>query len=248
MSETWLEENENNVRNLIPNAKLYLKSSIDGLTKSRGRPYGGIGWAVKKSFNHIYDVIVYNNRMSAIVMKELAVLGVYLTSNSSKTESYIEHQHDFVEMINILESLKAKNIKEILVVGDFNSDQTRKNKFDKALQSVINEHKLILLDAQFKQDFAYTYTNGLHKSWIDHVLSFTENTPNIIDIKILGPCELNTSDHLAIKTSVITKIYEKEVPNLCKTNVIDSSTRKIFIDWKDLIVQTTYRELLKKKL
>ena len=97
-----------------------------------GRPYGGIGWLVKRELNHNIKIEFISKRISTLEIGNLTIIGVYLTSNDGSSNSIIEHNLDLEELSTIIEKLESEE-KLFLIVGDFNSDPIRKKNFDKCL-------------------------------------------------------------------------------------------------------------------
>ena len=56
-----------------------------------------------------------------------------------------------------------------LIIGDFNSDLNRKNRFDKILTEYKNKFNLVDSFDLFKQNCYYSYSKGDYKSIIDHI-------------------------------------------------------------------------------
>ncbi|RNA19944.1 hypothetical protein BpHYR1_032062 [Brachionus plicatilis] len=147
----------------------YFKSGMDHYC--RGRPFGGIGWIVSKKIDKLMvsEVKFHSRRISSIEIGNLTLIRVYLTSNDSTKESVIEHKIDLAELNEVTGELQRQE-KLHLISGDFNSDLWRNKTHDKHFVDFLIEKDLNCLEKNFENKIAYTYTNGLHYSCIDHVV------------------------------------------------------------------------------
>ncbi|RNA07486.1 hypothetical protein BpHYR1_013432 [Brachionus plicatilis] len=123
-----------------------------------GRRYGGIGWLIKNGLNLVHEVKFTNERISHLELENIIVIGVYLTSNDSSQKSLNEHIYDLVTLENLILSL-SNGEKEILIIGDFNSDPLRSKKFDRQLFELMIDQDLEVLDLKFNQSVDFTYHN-----------------------------------------------------------------------------------------
>ncbi|CAF0893931.1 unnamed protein product [Brachionus calyciflorus] len=212
----------------------------------KGRPYGGIGWIVKKSLYDPYNVkIVFNNRrMSCLEIGDITIIGVYLTSNDNSKESMIGHEMDLTELEILVEKLESFK-KKYIIVGDFNSDPGRKKTYDKKLIDFLDKRNLECLESKYSTQIKYTYTNGIHSSKIDHVIGPKTQTNFVEDVKILQPDQLNLSDHLPLKTTlkISAKNKQEKINNGEK-----KKEKKTSIDWNNPNNQIEYAQLLQTEI
>lgn len=92
-------------------------------------------------------------------------------------------------------------MENVLIIGDFNSDTKRSNKFDKLLIEFIRKNKLIDVYDPKKQKIDYIYKSGNNKARIDHILANNNCIRKDISSKILIH-ELDLSDHRALQVII----------------------------------------------
>ncbi|RMZ94723.1 RNA-directed DNA polymerase from mobile element jockey-like, partial [Brachionus plicatilis] len=210
-----------------------------------GRPFGGIGWLINKSLLKNYEVVFINERISYIELLNVIIIGVYLTSNNSSQSSLNEHIYDIATLENLILNSDSKD-KELLIIGDFNSDPIRSKKFDLQLIDLMVDQNLEALDLKFKQNVDYTFHNVKNRSLIDHVIAKKTNCLKIDEVKIIEPCELNLSDHLPIRTKM--RIPKNLLKNL---NILEKEYPKSKIPkikWNNANTQIEYQTCLENRL
>ena len=139
----------------------------------------------------------------------MTIIGVYLHCNYNTSESYNNHLHDIKQIEGILNDIM--NDKEsIIMIGDFNSDPYRGNKFDKILIEMVNSYKLkITIDNKYEHeqdnDKKYITYSGCNNSYscIDHVIISETASRLKIEFKI-NQSIINTSDHKSIQCNIKT--------------------------------------------
>jgi hypothetical protein len=132
IQEHWLNEIEiNNINDYIncENVKAELISSIDIVQQKQGRPHGGIGWLIKNSIK-VSEIKHISKRISMLILNDrTCIIGVYMQCNNNNITSYNEHLHDINQISGIIQN--KENISNcLLIIGDFNADINRNNKFD----------------------------------------------------------------------------------------------------------------------
>lgn len=109
-------------------------------TNNRGRPFGGIGWIIKPEIEKYCKVNFISERITTLKINDLVIIGTYLTANDSSNTSFFEHQQNLSELICLTNELK-KDFKQIVIIGDFNSDFNRKKSlifsFKKNVKNII---------------------------------------------------------------------------------------------------------------
>ncbi|RNA04599.1 hypothetical protein BpHYR1_030334, partial [Brachionus plicatilis] len=109
--------------------------------------------------------------------------------------------NELAKLINYFE----KNNNCYIVVGDFNSDPNRNKPFDQELKALIKKERLTCFEEKWN-NYSYSYSNGVHYSLIDHVISTSKVVDIIESVEIVKPNVLNISDHLPIKTKIKLEI------------------------------------------
>jgi len=199
LQEHWLYNNNKYIiENLCKKNEKILFFSPMGDNPSKGRPWGGLCWIIKKEIKVINHEIL-DEGISVIDVKinenPLCIIGVYLKYNSSNTESNLKYQHQ----LRILEECiyKAKEMNtEFIIIGDFNGDIQRLRYLnDINLLNFINKTALESVNNQ-SLNIEYTYHKGVNKSVIDYLLV---SKVNISKYKIsVVENKYNTSDHCAL--------------------------------------------------
>jgi endonuclease/exonuclease/phosphatase family metal-dependent hydrolase len=93
-----------------------------------------------------------------------------------------------------------------MIIGDFNSDNHRKNKFDRILIDMIKRKNIEILDDQLyrslKKEDRYTYEGGNGgRSWIDHIICNKQMKEEVLSIE-MDEGMINTSDHKALVAEI----------------------------------------------
>ena len=144
----------------------------------------------KKKFTNIF-IEFYNERISLCTLSlrniNFAIIGVYLPYNSNNNLFEFEFSLSLIK--EIFFSFSKKNF---IVMGDFNCDLTRNNKFDNLLRAFISSNSLIVLnDSLFSVNL--TFSISIYSSFIDHILIIKNE--NIMSTNCyIDYCDLNLSD------------------------------------------------------
>jgi hypothetical protein len=97
-----------------------------------------------------------------------------------------QHLQDVIQLESIIETLEDKQ-ENIMIIGDFNSDNHRKNKSEKTLIDMIKRKNIEILDDRLyrslKKDDRYKYEGGNGgRSWIDHVICNKQMKEEVLSI------------------------------------------------------------------
>ena len=211
LQETWLR-NDDQIEPLFNSkSRIYHKSAIPPSYKV-GRPFGGIAWIIHNEISSKTRINFVTERISTCEYEYICFIGVYLTYNKQTTDSIVEYEEQMAEVIEQMQQMKMKNIKKVMILGDFNSDIFRKSSFDTVLRRVIEKERLTCLDCLFTQQVGHTYKNGNSKSHIDHVFINQGLAGHILQVNILSETkdQINTSDHTAIMVELKTEKLAKK--------------------------------------
>ncbi|CAF1077197.1 unnamed protein product [Brachionus calyciflorus] len=130
----------------------------------------------------------------------VAILNVHLIYDNGTVENRISFASD-MEILNVtLNELKTKG-KEVIIIRDFNTDLSRKNRHTQMLLEFTSKNDLIFFDLVKEQIIKQTYNGMKNSSWIDHVLGESSNK-SISDITIVESTR-NKSDHNPITMTYI---------------------------------------------
>ncbi len=200
LQEHWLNNKEIDKMEKFINCKerdTHFKSAMNIEQYDRGRPYGSIGWIMRK--NIIYKEIIFiSDNISVLkIDNQMNKIGVYLNCNQNNTESFNNHLHDVEQLAGILKTISNENV---LIIGDFNSDFKRKSKFDKILQQFVKTNNLVIatnINKDISSHITYFGANNGVSS-IDHILLNQNAAQNLKTEMRIEEHALNTSDHLSI--------------------------------------------------
>jgi hypothetical protein len=223
--EHWLaEEEEYLFKQMSSTHHFIFKASYSAKDKIRGRPYGGLCWAIDKSIN-IVDVQCIEDDVSMlrIILNECMIClhGVWLPYDDNSNEKYAKFKSNI--------SLLCNNIKENdrhpnCIIGDFNASLNRHNvsRFDRCLIEFIEKRKLISAYDHFNEhnleyNNSYTYKKGNYQSRIDHILV------NDVALNTIRECSIindhrDLSDHKPISISLEIERYASLYGNQTKSN------------------------------
>jgi hypothetical protein len=151
--------------------------------------------------------------------------------NDGYLETIVEQENDTLKIQELIEN----NVnKQIIVLGDFNSDMWRDKKFDEVVANMIEKSNLVCFDLLFTQKINYTYKLGRGKSWVDHALVNQLLTERVVSVNILNKVEdqINTSDHRAMEVVIERFRQDKQM--------IVKRAKQIKLDWECLEVQEEY--------
>ncbi len=155
VQETWLRDDQQAAA-LLDNYEITYKMFNAGRRENtKGRPSGGIGWIINKSKVDPANIKIRKvcDRLSTIELPKLVIIGIY--AYYYDTRRSIETLLDQDILLNrereIVSEMKKKSSKPILIVGDFNSDIRRNDKFDQLFVRMVEDTGMICLDHMYTQ-------------------------------------------------------------------------------------------------
>ena len=138
------------------------KSDMDH-TYKKGRPFGGLLWVINSQFK-VLEYSFINRHLTFIHLKfydfEFVCIGVYMPFDNSKKRDHSKSTFEIT--LSLILSLKNqfKNL-PVFLMGDFNSDIKRNNRFDILLKDFISKNSLIFLDNLDQISNKPTYNSAL---------------------------------------------------------------------------------------
>ena len=134
-NETWTYPNDINIIKDIAkstNKNFYYKSDMS--SKARGRPFGGQVWLVNKSFRIVEATFIsrYLSFVNFFINNlEFLCIGVYMPfdNTNDRDNSKSTFEITLSRILALIDINKEKNIPTFLM-GDFNADTNRNNRFD----------------------------------------------------------------------------------------------------------------------
>ena len=188
-NELWLKQNECTLLDSISkNKKILFKSDMD-CNYNKGRPYGGQAFIIDDNLNVIESDFL-NRYLSYIFLDihglKTLFIGVYMPFDDSKHESKCLYEITLSYISALITKFKHDEI-PIFLIGDFNADFFRKNRFDKILSEFTSDHNLLPLDHQCTQYFEYTFATELKDKLyhfnLDHAMILEGMESKISDIQ-----------------------------------------------------------------
>ena len=197
--ETWLIESESisYLKNLSKNYLLFYNS--DMLISPRvGRPYGGRSFLINKKITIIKHEFI-NPHISYIsfihLNKTFTVLATYFPFDNGSILNFTEFQsclQIIYELYTFYDSLKHS----IIIIGDFNADLLRNNRFDIIFSNYIKKNNFAVLTPSY--DFEkFSYYKGEYRAKLDHCL-MSKFCYLFKTVCVYLESDINLSDHKTI--------------------------------------------------
>ena len=218
------------------NKSFYHKSDMK--VRAKGRPFGGQLWLINKKFKIIECNFLCRHSSYvnfSINNIEFLCIGLYLPFDDSKNKDNSKAIFELTlsKILALIERHKEKKI-PIILMGDFNADLHRNNRFDDILKRFIQENCMIVLDHINNEKIPPTYTTAkvLNKRLnrtkrfqynLDHFILYSKHSLEIIKnskFMVLNDVA-NTSDHLAINYSFQLET-SRDDPILQTNNTLNS--------------------------
>jgi len=199
-------------------------------------------WLIKNNFKNKPKVKFIKDRLSIVELPNTVIIGVYMRFNDQKFETVVEQSHDLNEMVEIV---KNAGDKRVMIVGDYNMDLHRNNKFDNLLVKFIEENDLTALDLLYTQPIKYTFQSGNGESWIDHIVGNVSMAEDIINVNVLSKSS-NTSDHLALEVEFYSNENRLSQINNKKESIESKVGQKL--DWGKKSTSNEYEKHLNSLL
>jgi hypothetical protein len=174
-----------------------------------------------------------SERIGALEIEDWALIGVYLTANSSRIESHIEHSVDVSQMITAARQLGQQG-KKVLLMGGFNSDPLRGNQHDRILTEALDHDEYFFIDKDLIFSRKSTYSGPTGCSNIDHFVSNADVFNLVSSVRLDENDATNFSDHRAV-------LAEMELTSAILPAKVNKPRR---IDWRNQVLVCTYQSEL----
>ena len=212
-NETWTYPDDLNiVKDIAKSSNRHFYHKSDMSSKARGRPFGGQLWFINKLFKIIECNFLCRHSSYvnfSINEFEFLCVGLYMPFDNSKDRANSKATFEITlsRILALIERHKEKNI-PIILMGDFNSDIHRNNRFDVILKNFITDNNMILLDHINNNHITHTFTTAkINNTYfyhnLDHFILYSKNSlKTLIDSNFLVFEDIaNMSDHRAINYS-----------------------------------------------
>ena len=162
-----------------------------------------------------------------------------MKTKKKKNESHSLYDISLSLIASLIGKAQSNNL-PVLIIGDFNADTNRKNKFDLLLSKFIDNYNLDTLITRFPQKLNHTFicknNNNYFRQHIDHAL-FLNDSLNSINIEncIILDKETNTSDHNAVSIELSFKGGYKVTRNNLEESKLDDR-----IDFENIEITNFY--------
>lgn len=243
-SEHWLDSNEKYFfDDVAEQHHIFYQADMVNRNLIQGRPFGGICWVIKNSIE-IVSQNFFNNKVSCIELndngKHLFVYGAWMPFDNKKSEN----DNTYQSYLSLIEGQIKNNKGSMnLVIGDFNSDINRGNKFDCYLRKFISKCKLFSCTENKNKD-NFTYQNGNYKSTIDYILLSNNSKKNLVTSEIIFDI-LDCSDHKPISASIKITSLNRKIEH---HSSINNKNKFHKFPWKDADFIGSFKEILVNNL
>jgi len=245
IQEHWLLPDELNMMSQIhPDFLSSATSAVavdsDVLT---GRPYGGTAILFKQSLANAVSVVDTDEpRMTAILIRTghgpILLVNVYMPTDYG-TFDCVEEYLDVCTKINVLFSESEAAF--LVVIGDFNCEYSVSSRFYDSFTQLMSDNHVVCSDVKRLVDaFSYCSDNGMHTSWIDHVLCSKILDDRIVDIGM--HYNYQSSDH----KPMFIKFTDLDV-TLCPNAVTYAQQLNVRYDWDNANLEH-YRDIVHSTL
>ena len=228
VQEHWLLSQHLSKFNSVSDSFLfYGVSAMDTVCSQgilRGRPFGGVGVLVRKSFSSSVSLCGFHHDNRAVAVKfeydDVRVLcfGVYFPCDRSS--------HDYNASINSIIGFIESVIDthpgyKILIMGDFNFQCVIGDKGFDIFSQFARDLDLVSCDYMDNCAVGYTYFHESlgHRSFIDHIFIQTELVNTVQSFKIIDD-STNLSDHLPISICLSLPSLRSDKTNLPANRIV----------------------------
>ncbi|CAF1065010.1 unnamed protein product [Brachionus calyciflorus] len=237
VQETWATNKSSIEKNIyVLNKKIFFTPAIK--LNKKGRPSGGLACIIDINIKCTYQQM--SNRIGILYLPDIIIINVYFPYY---TGSFDQNQEFGQEIMNLEEILNLNPHKEIIILGDLNTDIIRKNHFSIELINFLMRNHLTLSDIVQCQEIDYTYRKivdlKVQSSWIDHVIC-KKDSLHKLETNILNNYG-NLGDHNAI----CTKIKIPTNNQLFQAVKINNKTK---LNWTNKRVQQLYQMEIDKDI
>jgi hypothetical protein len=211
-------------------------------TEKFGRGQNGMAFVYNSDISITAPIQFFGNRIATMELHSVVIIGVYMIFNDNYPESYEELNSD-LKLLSELAKTLGKN-KEVIIIGDFNIDLSKRNRFTIALIKLLSELDFIVADIEYgPQKCDYTWHSIRYdgdkkpyiiSSWVDHVLvKRYSKLINYIEIIASGS---NEGDHNSIRLTLKSDI------KVADTIILKSKNFKPNLNWNVYAVSKEYSD------
>ncbi len=197
LCETWfLDHESDNFLNSLSSLRLTFHNSDMSILPIRGRPYGGRAFIIKKNLTIVNKDFI-NKHISFLTISKCSEFFtftcVYMPFDNNSPLNFSEYK-SCLQIVGELYHFYTIKKYNIFLLGDWNADITRGNRFDDLFTSFISNNNLCCISPSTAADL-FSYSNGSYKAKLDHCLisnrrfeifnncTYYENNINLSDQK-----------------------------------------------------------------
>ena len=226
LCETWLLEHEISFLKSLSSTHLVIANSDMKITPLRGRPFGGRAFIFKKSFNVLTYSFV-NKHISIFSFsfhnKIFTLITVYLPFDNNSFLNFCEFKSN-LQIINELFNFYSLKNHSFFVLGDFNADLKRNNRFDFEFKNYLIDNDLFCISPSLNYN-EFSYHNGEYRATLDHCLASASEWNMLVSSSFLDDI-INLSDHKPIQVC-ITFNKSNRIFNFFDKNNCDNEVKTI---------------------
>ena len=221
LCETWLLDYESEkYLNSLSSTHDFLHKSDMNIAPLKGRPYGGRTFIIKKHIN-VKNYNFINKHLAFITLelnkKKFTFISVYLPFDNNTNLNFTEFQSS-LQIILELFLFYSLNRHLVFIIGDFNADVTRNNRFDLLFKNFINNNELSLVSPSFNIN-EFSYHNDHYKAKLDHCIISKSLTSPFIHC-VYNDSVINLSDHNPVLTNIMFYTNCTSQKEILKSNEI----------------------------
>jgi len=255
IQEHWMISDKlNNFNKLSTDFEFYGISAMDNILKRdilRGRPFGGVGTLIRKSwcqqFNKV-SCIVCAERYVIVALDELILINVYLPSANNVSE----RDELCSVLVSLSHDLEALNLSYAVLGGDVNCDVSCNSSNAKIINDAFSNMGLqnCMLGLKEPVSFKFTFCAPSRNAFshIDHFFIGPCLTGQINSLNVVYDIS-NFSDHLPLILNVKSSALPRVGSITDASSRTDSSTKppRLMFNWNEGN-NTAYYELTRIEL
>jgi hypothetical protein len=200
------------------------------ITPIRGRPFGGRSFIFNKSLD-IKNYSFINKHISfcsfSFHNNVFTIISVHLPFDNKSFLNFSIFTSSLQIIKELFNFFSLKN-HSVIILGDFNADLTRNNRFDITLNNFLFNNNFHCVSPSLDNN-EFTYHNGSYKAKLDHCFISNNEWNMFINCSFLDNI-INLSDHKPVQLSISFNVpirnfidYNKNDENLNELKIIKLS-------------------------
>ena len=168
----------------------------------RGRPYGGRAFIYKKTLNVLKHNFI-NKHISfftfSINNNIFTLITVYLPFDNNSFFNFSEFKTN-LQIIKELFDFHIARQHSVFIIGDFNADLKRNNRFDYEFNNYLNNNRFFCVSPSLDIN-EFSYSNSEYKAILDHCIISSNEWNLLVRCSFLDDI-INLSDHKTVQVCI----------------------------------------------